>query len=468
MTTTTLRDGTMRTRPTGHHDHQTLEALFTRIRVGRNIVAAGELVRVGGIASFPTTIATSRVWAATVSHEPGIFAAGTTWVGYRCQVGQDDGARSSWTHEIEGRFCIVVADELVDVPAAEWIIRDRSGAIVERPASLDWFRQLPASQLVVLKRNNRFLSARREALADADAARNELIVDQRGLVVNVVKRYVRMVEAESAVIDRDDLMQVGLQRLLELATQRYCGPAGDRPDTAAWSKVAMREVAAAVSSEIATITGVSVEFRQLLNWMRANPEDRDAPAAEVAFRMARAAGLTRVIEQRLAADRAEAARVLDAMLADGRAVYVAHGPHAATAKALAKAHGLFVISPRSSLAEIERAQRTHGGAVASLDAPRGVGDGPTLGDAILVDQGSYESVLNQEFLSQVFEQRGISKLEAAVWISRTGVLDPGGRGDELPEIADVLGLAGRAEARAALRRARRKLEGVAADLDVAA
>jgi hypothetical protein len=43
-------------------------------------------------------------------------------------------------------------------------------------------------------------------------------------------------------------------------------------------------------------------------------------------------------------------------------------------------------------------------------------------------------------------------------VLRTGVLDPTGQATELPDIATELSLSGRDEARAALRRARRKLE----------
>ena len=53
---------------------------------------------------------------------------------------------------------------------------------------------------------------------------------------------------------------------------------------------------------------------------------------------------------------------------------------------------------------------------------------------------------------------GMTALEAMVWLQRTGALDPGGHATELPDIAADLGLRDRAEARAALRRARRKLD----------
>jgi hypothetical protein len=52
----------------------------------------------------------------------------------------------------------------------------------------------------------------------------------------------------------------------------------------------------------------------------------------------------------------------------------------------------------------------------------------------------------------------MSPIEALVWLHRSGALDPGGHGSELPDIAETLGMSGRGEARAALRRARRKLD----------
>jgi DNA-binding NarL/FixJ family response regulator len=76
--------------------------------------------------------------------------------------------------------------------------------------------------------------------------------------------------------------------------------------------------------------------------------------------------VTRLIEQRAVPNRREGEASLTAMLEDGRAVYIENGPGAAARKALARAHGVFVISPRSSLAEIERA--VSGGLVRPYEA----------------------------------------------------------------------------------------------------
>ena len=53
-----------------------------------------------------------------------------------------------------------------------------------------------------------------------------------------------------------------------------------------------------------------------------------------------------------------------------------------------------------------------------------------------------------DMIRRLIEGSGMTSLEAMVWLQRTGVLDPGGHGTELPDIAADLGLEGRAEARA--------------------
>jgi hypothetical protein len=254
-----------------------------------------------------------------------------------------------------------------------------------------------------------------------------------------------------------------------VAITRYAVPASQRPDGAAWSKVVLREISNAIKTEIATVTGVSVEFRQLLSWMRAVPTDRQASSMDVARRMACAAGVTRLVEQRSVGNRREGEASLAAMLEDGRAIYIENGPGAAQRKALARAHGVFVISPRSSLAEIERAQQHDDAPFPSLDMTVSATNDSTLGQRLLVhNELEYDAVINAAWLGDVFSRRGLTPVEAAVWAQRTGVLDPAGRSEELPEIAARLGMAGRSEARAALRRARRKLEGVSDELvDVA-
>ncbi len=128
-----------------------------------------------------------------------------------------------------------------------------------------------------------------------------------------------------------------------------------------------------------------------------------------------------------------------------------------------------MISPRSSLAEIERAQQHDDAPFPSLDMEVGAVSGATLGQRLLVhEELEYDAVINTAWIGDLFSRRGLSPIEADVWARRTGVLDPAGRAQELPEIAAHLGMAGRSEARAALRRARRKLEGVGHELvDVA-
>ncbi len=70
----------------------------------------------------------------------------------------------------------------------------------------------------------------------------------------------------------------------------------------------------------------------------------------------------------------------------------------------------------------------------------------------------FEETESRDCLRRTIEGSGLSQIEALVWLHRSGALDPTGHGTELPEIADDLGLDGRSEARAALRRARRKLD----------
>ena len=212
---------------------------------------------------------------------------------------------------------------------------------------------------------------------------------------------------------------------------------------------------------------MSVEFRQLLAWFRSHPADRNVTAEELAFRMARAAGVTRLLQARRTTSRDGAERLMDTMLADGSAVYFAPGVDK-SARVAARAEGRFVVSARSSLAEIERAARYSEQPAPSLDSPVSSTDGaPTLGEQWLVDVAhAYDEVESRSFLAHSMAIRGVSSTEAAVWLARTGAL--GGGPDELPEIADDLGLNGRAEARAALRRAWRKLDAIGDDIVAAA
>jgi hypothetical protein len=344
-----------------------------------------------------------------------------------------------------------------------WTFRDADGRPVE-PATIPWAGQLPRSVLVPRLSGARLSRAVDRARYDGEAARSELVATQRGLVHKVVGQYRRQLLAEACAVDVEDLEQVGLQRLLELAERRYAGAAASRPATAAWSKVAMREVGNAVKAEIAAMTGVSVEFRQLLTWFRVHPEDRSRPAADVAADMAFAAGTTRLVQSHRAADRDAAATLLRAMLGDGRAAYAAPGTDAARRNAL-RAEGVFVVAPRSSLAEIERAQRHGDQPALALDGPAGSESDATMADVVLAaaDDG-FAAVDVELFLARLFAETGMTELEADVWAARSGAR---GAPDELPEIASDLGLDGRAEARAALRRAWRKLSSVGEELRLA-
>ncbi len=311
-----------------------LEAIFARMRAAH--AAGSSTENDGGLHVFPTAVALERVWPSRLSHEPGVFEAGENWVDVHLRVGGAEGPRSVWDYEIAGRFCVLVTKDATAEPRhAVWSVRDRAGFLVDDPASLPWFEQLPTSVRVPHLEGMAFTVARKRLQRDGQAAAAELLASQRGLVVSVERRYRRLIAAEAASIDREDLVQVGLERLLEVAITRYAVPASRRPDGAAWSKVVFREISNAIKTEIATVTGVSVEFRQLISWMRSVPSDRLAPADEVAHRMACAAGVTRLVEQREAANRREGEATLTAMLTDGRAVYVAHGPGAAERKSLA-------------------------------------------------------------------------------------------------------------------------------------
>jgi hypothetical protein len=247
---------------------------------------------------------------------------------------------------------------------------------------------------------------------------------------------------------------------VEVAERWFAGRASDRPATAGWSKVAVRESTSAVRREIAASTGVSTEFRQLLLWMRDHQADRDRPAADVARSIAHAAGVSRLVQARRAPDRRRAAVLLDEMLADGRAVHAGQEMSADERRARSEA-GCFMLTARSSVAEIARAQRHGGGAAVAIDAPSAEGASTTVGDRLLIDdRDHFGEVDNRRFLASAMAERSVSRLEATVWCARTGVL--GGGSSELGEIAEALGLpGGRAEARSALRRAWRKLDDVA-------
>jgi hypothetical protein len=159
-------------------------------------------------------------------------------------------------------------------------------------------------------------------------------------------------------------------------------------------------------------------------------------------------------------DRLEAEQELTAMLANGAAQYVPHGRDANSTSRRLRDEGVFVISSRSSLAEIERARRFTGAATPLFDGDTEQQDRSAK---LAVLDGGYEVADLLDAVRTVIEQSGMTPVEASVWLHRTGVLDPGGHCTELPDIAEDLGLDGRGEARAALRRARRKLDAWARD-----
>jgi hypothetical protein len=167
------------------------------------------------------------------------------------------------------------------------------------------------------------------------------------------------------------------------------------------------------------------------------------------------------VQEHRAVDRATGETLLAAMLADGRAVYLPAGA-SASLRTAHRAAGAFVVSPRSSVAEIARAQRHDDAPPIALDAPVGAGSDGTVADLVAAstDHG-FASVDVELFLERVFADAGVTAVEAGVWAARSGVRGPAA---ELPEIAVDLGLDGRAEARAALRRAWRKLSSVGEEL----
>ena len=206
------------------------------------------------------------------------------------------------------------------------------------------------------------------------------------------------------------------------------------------------------------MTGISVEFRQLLAWFHSHPEDRAAAPEHVAYRMSHAAGVTRLLAQRSSFDRAAGSALLDEMLADGRAAYVTPGRDATAQRRALRRADVFVISPRSSLAEIQRAQDFAGPARLAIQISDDAGNSVTDETILARSETGFEETEHRDCLKRTIEESGLSQIEALVWLHRSGALDPTGHGTELPEIADDLGLDGRSEARAALRRARRKLD----------
>lgn len=419
---------------------RTREDAFDAIRL--STAANGwPLDRSVGLVGLPSSVVDDgRVVDVTSSHPSGLFVPGTHAVTLTLRGG-------SWA--LDGTIHIAVGGH--DVPSATWV----ATGVVPEPVRA----QLPRSCAVAALSGAHLRVAVRRLHVAAERARRSLLEENRGLVRSVVNRYRAVVRSEASSLELADLYVVAEHQLLEVVDRCYTAPDAPRPRDVAWSKLVQRAIGGAVRAEVARATGISVEFRQLLAWFHAHPQDRRAAPAEVAHRMAFAAGVTRLMAARLISSRAAASDLLAEMIDNGSARYVEPVRGASEQRRRLRSAGVFVISPRSSLAEIERAQSFHGTAALALD------DDLTATSTRLghIDRG-YDETDTTDFLRRTIARSGMSSVEALVWLHRSGALDPTGQGSELPDIAETLGLSGRAEARAALRRARRKLDSWAGEL----
>lgn len=391
-----------------------------------------------------SVVADGRVYDLESTATAGLFPSGRHEIGVRLRHG---------TWSVHGTVIVAAGTDAAPTAAA-WAT---SGAVP--PAVM---AQLPRSIAVPLLDGAALRVAVRRIHVAAEQARRSLLEDNRGLVRSVVNRYRAVVRSEASSLDLADLLVVAEHQLLDVVDRTFTAPDAPRPRDVAWSKIVQRAIGGAVRAEVARATGISVEFRQLLAWFHANPQDRRAAPDDVARRMAFAAGVTRLMAARSITSRGAAAAELDDMLERGAARYVAPVHGAGDERRRLRSAGVFVISPRSSLAEIERAQAFHGTAALTLDDDTSPAAGRDLRVAHLDD--GYAEADTTDFLRRTIEQTGMSSVEALVWLHRSGALDPSGHGSELPDIAVELGLSGRAEARAALRRARRKLDSWAGEL----
>ncbi|MEA3183807.1 MAG: hypothetical protein QOJ74_284 [Ilumatobacteraceae bacterium] len=427
-----------------HSGHVTIarrEHLFAAIRLSRSL-AALDTSEPGAVIDFPATIVLDgMVHDLDATACPGFFADGHHMVVVKAQIGR---------LMVSGRFELVVGESYGVTPASWTAIDQGTGLRSNVPEGI--IAALPTS--VHVPSLPTLTGAVRRAHLAAERARGELLETNRGLVRSVVNRFRGVLRAESASIDLGDLMAVAEHHLLEVVDRWFTDPTIRPVRDVAWSKLVQRAIGNALRTEIARATGISVEFRQLLAWFHSHPQDRVEPAAAVAERMAVAAGVTRVMARLGIQDRAAGSAALEAMLASGEAVYVAPGREAAATSRRMRTEGTFVIASRSSLSEIERAQRFTGTATAVLDGEDGQQERASLS---MCDEG-FDRADGIDMIRRLIEGSGMTPVEAMVWLKRTGALDPGGHGTELPDIATDLGLQGRAEARAALRRARRKLD----------
>ncbi len=431
---------------TGHSGDAVIarrERLFAAVRLSRALAAVDTSLR-GAVIDFPVSLVIDGgVHDLEANATPGFFAEGHHMVVARALVG---------TLDISGRFEFCVGEPFGVAPAQWTAVDTASGLRVEVPAHI--VAALPASTQVP-SLGEALIGAVRRAHLMAERARVELLETNRGLVRSVVNRFRGVVRAESASIDLSDLMAVGEHHLLEVVDRWFTDPTAKPVRDVAWSKLVQRAIGNALRTEIARATGISVEFRQLLAWFHSHPDDRVGDPADVAERMAFAAGVTRMMSRLGVNERAAGAAALTAMLESGEAQYVAPSREASAISRRLRAEGTFVIASRSSLAEIERAQRFTGTSPVMLDADD---DRHDRGTHLSSRDEGYDRADGVDLVRRLIEGSGMTPLEALVWLQRTGALDPGGHATELPDIAIDLGLEGRSEARAALRRARRKLD----------
>lgn len=424
------------------------ERLFAAIRLARTLTIDPPIGS-GAIVSFPTVVVLDgQAFDLQTTAVPGWFETGDHTVVVQGTVG---------AYEVSGRFEICVGDALPSTPSS-WQVKDvETGCFVDVPAELR--AQLPTSVDAPVQP---MIGALRRAHLAAERARVELIASNRGLLVTVVRRFRGVARQEAGVIEEGDLMLVAEQQLLEVVERWFTDPMTMPNRAVAFSKLVQRGVGNALRSEIARATGISVEFRNLLSWFHRAPEDRQLHPAEVAYRMAFDAGVTRLMSARGLRSRTDAAQQLRQMLELGEASYVAPGRDAAEVSRTLRANGVFVISSRSSIAEIERARSFAGRELLHLDDESKASSNAGL---LRDDDDAMERHDVLDAVRSVIAAAGLTELEAAVWVLRTGVVDPTGHMTELPDIAEELALTGRAEARAALRRARRKLETLVGNLE---
>lgn len=424
------------------------ERLFAAIRLARTLTIDPP-IGTGAIVSFPTVVVLDgQAFDLHTTAVPGWFEAGDHTIVVQGTVGP---------YEVSGRFEICVGDALPSTPSS-WQVKDvETGCFVDVPAELR--TQLPTSIDAPVQP---MIGALRRAHLAAERARSELIASNRGLLVTVVRRFRGVARQEAGVIEEADLMLVAEQQLLEVVERWFTDPLTTPNRAVAFSKLVQRGVGNALRSEIARATGISVEFRNLLSWFHRSPEDRQLHPAEVAYRMAFDAGVTRLMSARGLRSRTDAAHQLRQMLELGEASYVAPGRDATEVSRTLRANGVFVISSRSSIAEIERARAFAGRELLHLDDESKASSNAGL---LRDDDDAMERHDVLDAVRSVIAAAGLTELEAAVWVLRTGVVDPTGHMTELPDIAEELALTGRAEARAALRRARRKLETLVGNLE---